>query len=49
MEARGSCPGTELNFNNDTTWCLQMQGRADAKAMLEIGQEGIGMSLEEWD
>ncbi len=23
MEARHTCPGSQLNFNNDTTWCLQ--------------------------
>ena len=38
----------DLDFNNSTTWCLQEAGRQDAKDMLEIGQENVHKSLEEW-
>lgn len=48
MEHRHTCPGNQLNFNNETTWCLQEQGRQDAQSMLDIGQENIGKTLDEW-
>ena len=38
----------DLDFNNSTTWCLQEAGRQDAKDMLEIGQDNINKSLEDW-
>ena len=42
------CPGDDNDFRNSTTWCRQLQGRNDAKTMLEIGQNTIHESLEEW-
>ena len=27
----------ELDFNNSTTWCLQMAGRKDAQKYLDLG------------
>ena len=48
QEARHSCPGVQLDFNNSTTWCLQEQGRTDAKDMLNLGQGNISKTLEEW-
>ena len=48
----GRCPTPkdtfDLDFRNETTWCLQEIGRDDAKAMLELGQDKIHKSLEEW-
>ena len=37
-----------LDFNNDTTWCLQEMGRRDAMNMLNIGQDQIGTTLDQW-
>lgn len=49
FQEKNSCPGAGgLDFNNSTTWCLQEAGRADAKAMLEIGSGNIEKTLEEW-
>ena len=43
------CPGAGgLSFDNSTTWCLQEAGRADAKAMLDIGNENVSKTLDEW-
>jgi len=48
QEANG-CPGAGgLSFDNSTTWCLQEAGRADAKAMLDIGNENVSKTLDEW-
>lgn len=44
-----SCPGHGgLSFDNSTTWCLQEQGRSDAKAMLEIGSANVAQTYEDW-
>ena len=49
FQEQNSCPGAGgLSFDNSTTWCLQEAGRADAKAMLEIGPDNVHKSLEEW-
>lgn len=49
FQERNSCPGAGgLDFNNSTTWCLQEAGRADAKAMLDIGSDNISTTLNEW-
>ena len=49
FQERTSCPGSGgLDFNNSTTWCLQEQGRTDAKAMLDIGSENVRDTLAEW-
>ena len=49
FQESNSCPGAGgLDFNNSTTWCLQEAGRADAKAMLNIGSENVQKTLEEW-
>ena len=48
QEHRHTCPGSELDFNNSTTWCLQEQGRSDAKDMLGLGQDNISKTLNEW-
>lgn len=37
-----------LNFNNSTTWPLQMHGREQAKEMLKLG-EGVAFdALDSW-
>ena len=42
FEEQNKTSGTEeLNFNNATTWHLQMMGREDAKNALEEGP-GVG-------
>ena len=38
----------QLDFNNSTTWCLQLAGRKNAKDALEAGQEQIQEGLDEW-
>jgi len=49
FQEQSSCPGAGgLSFDNSTTWCLQEAGRADAKAMLEIGADQVHKTLEEW-
>jgi len=49
FQERNSCPGAGgLDFNNSTTWCLQEAGRADAKAMLDIGSDNVSKTLDEW-
>lgn len=37
-----------LDFDGDTTWCLQEAGRQDAKNALNMGQEHIHMAMGEW-
>ena len=37
-----------LNFNNETTWCMQEAGRQDAIDMLNVGQERVHQTLHEW-
>lgn len=39
---------SSLDFRNETTWCLQEAGRSDAKEMLEVGQDKIHATLDEW-
>jgi len=49
FQERNSCPGAGgLSFDNSTTWCMQEAGRADAKAMLDIGSDKVAKTLEEW-
>ena len=48
MEHGTGCDGSNLDFRNSTTWCLQEAGRRDAKTMLELGQPMIHEKLEEW-
>lgn len=44
------CPGAGgIDFSNSTTWCLQEQGRSDAKAMLELGSETIAEKFDNWN
>ena len=44
-----TCPqGTSLDMANSTTWCLQERGRQDAKIMLDLGQDKVASTLEEW-
>lgn len=49
MYDESRCPDpSELDFNNSTTWCYQMQGREDAKTLLDIGQDKIHATLNDW-
>lgn len=49
FEDHTHCPdNSQLDFNNSTTWCLQEAGRQDAKDMLDIGQDNIRKTLDEW-
>ncbi len=49
FQERNGCPGAGgLNFDNSTTWCLQEAGRNDAKNMLEIGNDNVSKTLDEW-
>ena len=50
FQERNGCPDSMggLDFNNSTTWCLQEAGRADAKAMLDIGSENIAKTFDEY-
>ena len=44
-----TCDGDHLlNFDGDYTWCLQQEGRQDAKLALEIGQDQIRLHMQEW-
>ena len=38
----------DVDFRNETTWCMQEAGRKDAKDMLELGQGKIRQTLDEW-
>ena len=49
FEFTTDCPGDSLDFDNSTTWCLQEQGRSDAQKAMQIGQENIHRSIEEWE
>ena len=49
IEDDNGCPGSSmLDFNNSTTWCLQEAGRKQAQDILNIGQEAIHASLDDW-
>ena len=48
QEHNTGCSGSELDFNNSTTWCLQEAGRRDAQNMLNIGQSNIRATLDDW-
>jgi len=39
---------SSLDFDNSTTWCLQMAGRKDAQTILDIGPESVHKTLAEW-
>ena len=44
------CPGAgSIDMNNSTTWCMQEAGRADAKAMLDIGSDKVSSTFDEWN
>lgn len=43
------CSGSSLDFNNSTTWCLQEAGRRDAQNMLNVSQNNIRATLDDWN
>jgi hypothetical protein len=51
-QLHGSGGLEEVNFNNATTWALQLDGRAQAKALLECGSDCMGpqgmANLADW-
>lgn len=51
-QLHGSSGMSEVSFNNSTTWALQLDGRAQAKALLECGADCMGpegmANLADW-
>ena len=44
----GCEPYSELDFGDQTTWCLQEAGRREAQTMLGLGSENIGSTFRTW-
>lgn len=46
MHHLGCTVDNSLDFNNSTTWCLQLAGRRDAQDMLNLGQDQVKEGLK---